>query len=105
MRASEIPKQIANWEEETGVSIYVTLAKAVLWVVSIALVGVVFGCSYLVVFTQDAAQISNVVGACQALVVVSLSILGFRNYTGSKLFYTLRHGFSTAEHIKDGGKE
>jgi len=98
--AGRVATAVADFEREHDTSVYVTLAKAVLWIVSVALVGVVLGCTALVVFAKDAGQISNVVGASQALVVISLSVLGFHNYKGSHLFHVLR-SFQTAENIKE----
>lgn len=88
---SKAAHTIVDAMERRKINMYITLAKLGLWLTSAVLLLVITGCSILVVFTGDVEQISNVVGATQALVVVALSVLGFHNYQGSQMFHVLRH--------------
>lgn len=69
---------------------YISLAKAVLWMVGVSLVFILAGCFFLVV-KGDAEQIGNVVGAAQGLLVLALAVMGWHGFEGSQALYLLRH--------------
>jgi hypothetical protein len=81
----------ADYLERRNISLYVSVAKLGLWLTSLVLLLVVVTCSFIVVLEGDATQISNVVGAAQALTVIALSVLGFHGYQGSRALHILRH--------------
>lgn len=63
---------------------YVSLAKVALWAVGvvITIVGTTALCS---------GNYAVAVSACQVMVMLAVSVLGFHEYKGSRVFHLVRH--------------
>lgn len=90
-KVSDVANSFVDELDQRNISLYISLSKLCLWITSTVLLLVVSTCSFIVVLEGDTDQISNIVGAAQALTVIALSVLGFHNYNGSRALHLLRH--------------
>ena len=81
--------------DKCNVNVYITLAKAALWIVAaVLLMLVIAGVTVLARdgFTVYAIEIAGVVvQACQVAAVVAITVLGWHGYKGSRVLHILRN--------------
>lgn len=89
----ERAKQLVADADRRSTNVYTSLAKAALWLASIILVWIVVTLSVHCVEYGGycTANLSIIVEACQVLVVLSVTVMGWHGYKGSRIFHLLRH--------------
>ena len=88
----EAANKIVAELDKCNVNVYITLAKAALWIVAgVLLMLVVAGVALLSRYGFDVGTASVVVQACQVAVVVAITVLGWHGYKGSRVLHILRN--------------
>lgn len=78
--------------DRRNINIFISLAKIGLALVAFILVGTISsGIHVALVQGFHIGIMSVVVQACQALAFISITILGYHQYRGSRILYLLRH--------------
>lgn len=85
--AVNVANRFVSELDKRNVSVYVSLAKAALWLVAVLMVVIIVNeISY-----GRLARVDHVIGASQVLTLVAVTVLGWHGYKGSRVLHILRH--------------
>jgi hypothetical protein len=87
-KAVVVANKVVAELDKRDTNVYVTLAKAALWLVALLMAAVVLHC----ISTGNWQTLTQ---ACQVIVMLAVSVLGFHEYKGSRVLHILRNLKST----------
>lgn len=78
--------------DRRNIGVYVSLAKYGLWITSAVLLVIIASGSVVFMIDGFSSGVAGVVvQACQVAAMISITVLGFHGYEGSRIFHILRH--------------